>query len=135
MAVVAPEGLVGQVAEVGPLSAQIQLITDPVSSVGVLLETSRVTGLLEGAAFGRLRIKYLPILTEVRVGEVVLTSGLGDVYPKGILVGKVVTVDKRSGALFQEATVEPSVGFSRLEEVLVIAGERVGFSRSQRSGE
>ena len=135
MAVVAPGGLVGQVVEAGPLSAQIQLITDPVSSVGVLLETARVTGLLEGAQFGRLRIKYLPILAEVRVGEVVMTSGLGGVYPKGILVGKVVAVDKRSGALFQEAAVEPSIDFSRLEEVLVIAEERAGLSRSQRSGE
>ena len=133
-AVVAPGGLVGQVLEVGPFSAQIQIITDPVSSVGVLLETSRVTGLLVGAQLGRLRIKYLPILTEVRVGEIVMTSGLGTVYPKGILVGKVVAVDKRIGALFQEATVEPSIDFSRLEEVLVIAGERADLSRSQRSG-
>jgi len=133
-AVVAPGGLVGQVVEVGPFSAQIQIITDPVSSVGVLLETSRVTGLLVGAQFGRLRIKYLPILTEVRVGEVVMTSGLGSVYPKGILVGKVVAVDKRIGALFQEAIVGPSIDFSRLEEVLVIAGERADLSRSQRSG-
>jgi rod shape-determining protein MreC len=133
-AVVAPGGLVGQVVEVGPFSAQIQIITDPVSSVGVMLETSRVTGLLVGAQFGRLRIKYLPILTEVRVGEVVMTSGLGSVYPKGILVGKVVAVDKRIGALFQEATVEPSIDFSRLEEVLVLAGEQADLSRSQRSG-
>lgn len=135
MAVVVPGGLVGQVIEVGPLTAQIQLITDPMSSVGVLLETSRVTGLLEGAHVDRLRIKYLPILAEVRVGEVVMTSGLGGVYPKGIPVGKVVAVQKRSGALFQEATVEPSIGLSRLEEVLVIARERAGPSRSEWSGE
>lgn len=131
-AVVAPGGLVGQVVEVGPFSAQIQIITDPVSSVGVLLETSRVTGLLVGAQLGRLRIKYLPILTEVRVGEIVMTSGLGSVYPKGILVGKVVAVDKRIGALFQEATVEPSVDFSRLEEVLVVTRQGSRPVRSQR---
>ncbi len=135
MAVVASGGLVGQVVGAGPLSAQIQLITDPVSSVGVLLEHSRVTGLLEGAQFGRLRIKYLPILAEIRVGDVVMTSGLGGVYPKGIRVGQVVAVDKRSGALFQEAGVEPSIDFSRLEEVLVIAGEQADPSRSRRSGE
>lgn len=135
MAVVVPGGLVGQVIEVGPLTAQIQLITDPMSSVGVLLETSRVTGLLEGVHVDRLRIKYLPILAEVRVGEVVMTSGLGGVYPKGIPVGRVVAVQKRSGALFQEAIVEPSIGLSRLEEVLVIARERAGPSRSEWSGE
>lgn len=116
-------GLVGQVVDVAPSSARVQLITDPVSSVGVLLQTSRVTGLLVGAQSGRLRIKYLPITAEVRDGEPVITSGLGGVYPKGIHIGKVVSVDKRGGALFQEATVEASVDFSRLEEVLVVIGK------------
>lgn len=124
MAVIAPEGLVGQVAEVTPRSARVQLITDPVSSVGVLLQSSRVTGLLVGTELRRLRIRYLPILAEVRPGEVVVTSGMGGVYPKGVLVGKVVAVDKRSGALFQEAVVEPSVDFSSLEGVMVIMGGR-----------
>lgn len=120
MPVIAPEGLVGQVAEVTPWSARVQLITDPVSSVGVLLQSSRVTGLLVGTERHRLRIKHLPILAEIRSGEVVVTSGMGGVYPKGVLVGKVVEVERRSGALFQEAVVEPSVDFSRLEEVVVI---------------
>ncbi len=124
MAVIAPQGLVGQVVEVGPWSARVQLITDPVSSVGVLLQSSRVTGLLVGTELRRLRIKYLPILAEVRPGEVVVTSGMGGVYPKGVLVGKVVAVDKRSGTLFQEAVVEPSVDFSTLEEVVVTMNGR-----------
>lgn len=123
MVVIASGGLVGQAVDVAPSSARVQLITDPVSSVGVLLQDSRATGLLVGAQSGRLRIRYLPIRAEVRTGEPVITSGLGGVYPKGVLVGKVVAVDKRSGALFQEATVEPSVDFSRLEEVLVVSGK------------
>lgn len=126
MAVIAPGGLVGQVVDVSSSSARVLLISDPVSSVGVLLQTSRVTGLLVGTQAGRLRIRYLPIRTEVQAGEEVITSGLGGVYPKGILVGKVVAVDRRSGALFQEATVEPSVDFYRLEEVLVVRGEGSG---------
>lgn len=123
MVVIASGGLVGQAVDVAPSSARVQLITDPVSSVGVLLQDSRATGLLVGAQSGRLRIRYLPIRAEVRAGEPVITSGLGGVYPKGVLVGKVVAVDKRSGALFQEAIVEPSVDFSRLEEVLVVSGK------------
>lgn len=123
MVVIASGGLVGQAIDVAPSSARVQLITDPVSSVGVLLQDSRATGLLVGAQSGRLRIRYLPVRAEVRAGEPVITSGLGGVYPKGVLVGKVVAVDKRSGALFQEATVEPSVDFSRLEEVLVVSGK------------
>lgn len=123
MVVIASGGLVGQAIDVAPSSARVQLITDPVSSVGVLLQDSRATGLLVGAQSGRLRIRYLPIRAEVQAGEPVITSGLGGVYPKGVLVGKVVAVDKQSGALFQEATVEPSVDFSRLEEVLVVSGK------------
>jgi rod shape-determining protein MreC len=123
MVVIATGGLVGQAVDVSPSSARVQLITDPVSSVGVLLQASRATGLLVGAQSGRLRIRYLPVRADVRAGEPVITSGLGGVYPKGILVGNVVAVDKRSGALFQEATVEPSVDFSLLEEVLVVSRE------------
>ncbi len=135
MAVIAPGGLVGQVVEVTPSSARVQLITDPVSSVGALLQSSRVTGLLVGAQSGRIRIKYLPVRAEVRAGEVVVTSGLGGVYPKGILVGKVVAVDRRSGALFQEATVEPGIDFSRLEEVLIVTGKGSRPARSLRGKE
>jgi rod shape-determining protein MreC len=134
-AVIAPAGLVGQVVEASSSSARVQLITDPVSSVGVLLQGSRVTGLLVGGQSGRLRIRYLPLRAEIQTGEVVITSGLGGVYPKGILVGKVLAVDGRGGALFQEATVEPSVDFSQLEEVLVITGQASRSARSQRREE
>jgi rod shape-determining protein MreC len=132
MAVIASGGLVGQVVEVTPSTARVQLITDPVSSVGALLQNSRAAGLLVGAQFGRLRVKYLPVRADVRAGEPVITSGLGGVYPKGILVGKMVAVDKRRGALFQEATVEPSVDFSRLEEVLVVTRQGSRPVQSQR---
>jgi rod shape-determining protein MreC len=134
-AVIVPAGLVGQVVEASASSARVQLITDPVSSVGVLLQGSRVTGLLVGGQSGRLRIRYLPLRAEIQTGEVVITSGLGGVYPKGILVGKVLAVDGRGGALFQEATVEPSVDFSQLEEVLVITGQASRSARSQRRDE
>ncbi|MCI0372738.1 MAG: hypothetical protein L0214_15500, partial [candidate division NC10 bacterium] len=88
-----------------------------------------------GGQSGRLRIRYLPVRAEVQSGEVVITSGLGGVYPKGILVGKVLAVDGRRGALFQEATVESSVEFSQLEEVLVITGQGSRPVQSQRREE
>lgn len=135
MAVIAPAGLVGQVVDVSSSSARVLLISDPLSSVGVLLQTSRVTGLVVGTQAGRLRIRYLPVRTEIQTGEEVITSGLGGVYPKGIPVGKVVAVDRRSGALFQEATVEPSVEFYRLEEVLIVRGEGSGPEPLPRRGE
>ena len=135
MAVIAPGGLVGQVVDVSPSSARVQLITDPISSVGVLLQGSRVTGLLVGGQSGRLRIKYIPLRAEIPLGEGVITSGLGGVYPKGIVIGKVVAVEGRSGALFQEATVEPGVNYSQLEEVLVVTGQDRRSLRSEGRAE
>ncbi|MBI4390426.1 MAG: rod shape-determining protein MreC [candidate division NC10 bacterium] len=122
--VIAAEGLVGRVVEVMPGTAKVQLLTDPVSSVGALLQEQRVTGLVTGDQGQTATLKYLPLLAEVRVGDVVLTSGMGGVFPKGILIGAVSAVHRRSGALFQEATVQPSVDLARLEEVLVITGGR-----------
>jgi len=122
--VIAPEGLVGRVVEVIPGSAKVQLLTDPVSSVGALLKEQRVTGLVTGDRGQTAIVKYLPLLAEVRVGDVVLTSGMGGVFPKGIMIGTVTAIHRKSGALFQEASVQPSVDFGRLEEVLVITGDR-----------
>jgi len=122
--VIAPEGLVGRVVEVMPGSAKVQLLTDPVSSVGALLKEQRVTGLVTGDRGQTAIVKYLPLLAEVRVGDVVLTSGMGGAFPKGILIGTVTATHRKSGALFQEASVQPSVDFGRLEEVLVITGDR-----------
>jgi len=122
--VIAGEGLVGRVVEVMPWTAKVQLLTDPVSSVGALLQEQRVTGLVTGARGQTATVKYLPLMAEVRVGDVVLTSGMGGVFPKGILIGTVTATHRKSGALFQEAAIQPSVDFGRLEEVLVITGER-----------
>ncbi|MFQ5839726.1 MAG: rod shape-determining protein MreC [Candidatus Methylomirabilales bacterium] len=126
MAVIAPKGLVGQVVEVTPWTARVQLITDPVSSVGALLRQSRVRGLVVGELGSSVRIKYLPVRAEVTVGEAVVTSGMGRVYPKGIVIGRVASVSRKKGALFQEARVDPGVDFIRLEEVLVVLDGRPG---------
>ncbi len=122
--VIATEGLVGRVVEVMPWTAKVQLLTDPVSSVGALLQEQRVTGLVTGDRGQTATVKYLPLMAEVRVGDVVLTSGMGGVFPKGILIGTVTATHRKSGALFQEAAIQPSVDFGRLEEVLVITRER-----------
>ncbi|MBI4413072.1 MAG: rod shape-determining protein MreC [candidate division NC10 bacterium] len=122
--VIATEGLVGRVLEVMPWTAKVQLLTDPVSSVGALLQEQRGTGLVTGDRGQTATVKYLPLMAEVRVGDVVLTSGMGGVFPKGILIGTVTATHRKSGALFQEAAIQPSVDFGRLEEVLVITRER-----------
>jgi rod shape-determining protein MreC len=120
--VVAPDGLVGRVVELTPTSAKVQLVTDPLSAVGGLIQRTRVTGIVTGSLGAGTRVTYLPLLADVAAGDQVLTSGMGGVFPKGIPVGHVTAVERRSGALFQEATLQPAVDLARLEEVLILTG-------------
>ncbi|MBN1979338.1 MAG: rod shape-determining protein MreC [Anaerolineae bacterium] len=113
-------GLVGRVAEVGPRTSKVQLLTDNDSSAAVLLQNSRVTGLVVGQPDGTLRMKYIPQDEESEVGDIVLTSGLGGVMPKGLVVGQVAKVEGMDYELHKEAVVEPAIDFRRLELVLVI---------------
>jgi len=112
--------LVGRIAQVGPRTAQVELLTDPDSSVAALLQTSRVTGLVVGQPDGTLHMEYIPQEENIDVGDIVLTSGLGGVMPKELVIGQVTEVQKLDYALFQTAIVRPAIDFSRLELVLVI---------------
>jgi len=124
-------GLVGRVAQVGPRTAKVQLLTDPASAVAALLQTSRVTGLVVGQPDGVLRMEYIPQEESINVGEIVLTSGLGGFVPKGLVVGQITEVQQVDYALFQTAIVRPVVDFSRLELVLVItAFEQIPLEES-----
>ena len=128
MPVVSPDGLVGRVVEVTPAAARVQLITDPVSAAGGLLQRTRVTGIVSGNLGTGLRVRYLPLMADVVVGDEVVTSGMGGVFPKGIPVGRITAVERKSGALFQEATLQPAVDLARLEEVLILTvAPREGF--------
>jgi rod shape-determining protein MreC len=112
--------LVGRIAQVGPRTAKVELLTDPDSSVAALLQTSRVTGLVVGQPDGTLRMEYIPQEETIDVGDIVLTSGLGGALPKELVIGQVTEVQKLDSALFQTAIVRPAIDFSRLELVLVI---------------
>lgn len=127
--VVAPDGLVGRVVEVTPTAAKVQLITDPVSAAGGLIQRTRVTGIVSGSLGAGLKVRYLPLMADIAIGDEVVTSGMGGVFPKGIPLGRVIAAERRSGALFQEATLAPKVDLSRLEEVLILMGteSRDGF--------
>ena len=127
--VVAPDGLVGRVVEVTPTAAKVQLITDPVSAAGGLIQRTRVIGIVSGSLGAGLKVRYLPLMADIAIGDEVVTSGMGGVFPKGIPLGRVIAAERRSGALFQEATLAPKVDLSRLEEVLILTGteSRDGF--------
>jgi rod shape-determining protein MreC len=125
--VVTADGLVGRVLEVYPTAARVLLVTDPRSAVGVLVQSTRDAGVVEGNATERLRLRYLSRSSPLREGDVLVTSGLGGLFPRGIPVGVVRKVIRQAGALFQEAEVEPATDLSRLEEVLVMV--RAGSGR------
>lgn len=120
MAVVNWQGVVGRVVDVSPDYAKVLLIIDQNSAVDCLLQRSRSRGMLKGGSGELCKLDYISESSDVVVGDMVITSGLAGVYPKGLPVGKVVEVVDVPGALFKDVRVKPSVDFSRLEEVLVI---------------
>jgi rod shape-determining protein MreC len=121
--VITHKGLVGRVERVNPTSAKVRLINDLNSSVGVRLQTeSRTTGVLRGQSQGNLMvITYIPQTDEVQAGDVVITSGLGEVFPEGLVVGKVARVERKDADPFQAAVVEPAVEMDKLERLYVLA--------------
>lgn len=117
-AVITPQGVVGKIVAVFPQSAQVLLLTDASSGVGVTLSQSRVQGVLKGGDGNLCGLHYVMNEEPVARGETVVTSGLDQVYPKGLAVGTVVQVG--AGNIYKEITVKPAVDLSRLEMVLVV---------------
>ncbi len=112
--------LVGRVVETGLHTSKVRLVTDTGHSVAAILQQSRATGLVVGQADGSLRMLYIPQEDTVQVGDIVLTSGLGGAFPRGLILGQVVQVVKQDFALFQEAIVNPAVDYRRVELTLVV---------------
>jgi len=120
MPVVNEQGLVGRISEVTATTSKVLLLTDSSSTVNAILQSSRLTGVISGTPGSHPVIGFLPQGTEIGVGEVVLTSGMGGNFPKGIHIGQVVEVRQRDVNVFQEAVVRPTVNFGQLEEVMVV---------------
>jgi rod shape-determining protein MreC len=121
--VITHQGLVGHVERVNPTSSKVRLINDLNSSVPVRLQAeSRTTGLLRGQSQGNLMvIAYIPQTDVVQQFDIVLTSGLGEMYPEGLVVGKVARVERKDADPFQAAVVEAAVGMDKLERLYVLA--------------
>ncbi len=120
MPVVTNQGLVGHIDAVIADAARVQLITDPASAVNVRLQNADTDALLAGSLTGDLALEMISQDLEVQEGDVILTSGLGGDYPPDLLVGQLFNLRKRDYELFQQASVQSTVDFSRLEIVLVI---------------
>lgn len=122
--VIVPDGLVGRVVQVHRGAAVIQLLNDPASTVGAVVQRTRTAGLVEGDAGGTVRFKFMARDgANVAPGDLVVTSGLGALFPKGLPVGRVTKVEDKGSALFHFAVLAPAVDFSRVEEVLLVTGQ------------
>ena len=124
MPVIVPEGLVGRVAQVRSGASVVQLLNDPTSTVGAVVQRTRTPGLVEGEPGGGVRFKFMARDgAGVTAGDLIVTSGLGTLFPKGIPVGRVKAIEDKGSALFHFAVVAPMVDFARLDEVLLLTGQ------------
>ncbi|MFH1038912.1 MAG: rod shape-determining protein MreC [PVC group bacterium] len=119
-AVVSARGVVGKVVEVAPHLSRVLLIIDRTSGVGGMIQSSRQTGIVEGTTDGGCVMKYLPRRPPILPGEAVITSGLGQIYPPGLLIGTITGVYEQEFGLYQYADLEPATRFDRLEQVMVL---------------
>jgi rod shape-determining protein MreC len=124
MPVVTNEGLVGRVDAVIADAARVQLITDPISSVNIHLKNANTDAVLVGSVTGDVSLDLISQDANINPGDLILTSGLGGGFPSDLIVGQVVNVRKLPAELFQQATVQPAVDFSRLQIVLIITNFR-----------
>ncbi len=134
MPVVSAGGVVGRIVSVSPRYAKVLLIIDQNSAVDILVQRSRDRGMVKGIFSDVCRVDYLVSTSDVVVGDALITSGLGGVYPKGLPVGRVTSVGETPGELFKEVLVKPAVDFSRLEEVLILLKEEKRLEWTEEEG-
>lgn len=123
MPVVNAGGVVGQVVSVSPSYSKVLLVVDQNSAVDCLIQRSREKGIVKGQSPSICKLDYVLKTGDVAAGDIAVTSGIGGVYPKGLLVGEVLEVQDNPWELFKYIKMKPAVDFSKLEEVLVILRE------------
>jgi rod shape-determining protein MreC len=125
MGVVTPAGVVGRIVKTTAATSVVLLVTDPNNAIAGLIQRTRDEGIVEGTTQGLARLKYIPLLSNARPGDQVVTSGLVGGFPRGLAIGTITRIDKDEGALFQSAELTPDVDVGRVEEVLVIQSPNV----------
>ena len=119
--VMGTSGVVGQIVSTSSHTATVRLLTDPQSGAAAMVQSSRAEGILRGSLVGLLYLEDLDADAEVNVGDVVVTSGLGGSYARGLIIGTVVKVDAQQGYTSRRAVVSPNDAISTLEDVLVVS--------------
>ena len=120
MAVINSEGVIGRVLRVTESTADVVTILDPLSAVDAYIMRSRARGIVEGLTDSLCQLKFALRVDDIQPGDLLLSSGLNGNFPKGIPVGTVIKVTRKSFGVTQKVEVKPSVDFSKLEEILVI---------------
>jgi rod shape-determining protein MreC len=121
-AVASADGLVGRVILTEGSYAKVQLITDRASGVGAMIERTRRQGIVRGAGRDGLALEYVPIQADVQVGDRVLSSGTDGLYPRGVPIGTVVSIEP-GGELFHSIRLAPAVDFGMLDQVFVLLAD------------
>jgi rod shape-determining protein MreC len=132
MAVLAPGGVVGRIVVPSLRAAKVQLLIDRNAAAGAVIERSRAQGVVVGGGDERLRMEYVSELADVVVGDMVMTSGIDGIFPKGFVIGIVDEVEK-SGNAYKRIVVKPALDFRSLEAVLVVT--QTGTDAAERSHE
>ena len=123
--VIASNGVVGQVTQVTPMFAMVRLLTDPTQFMPVKNSRNGIRGITKGMASTEkgMIVEYVPLDSDVKVGDLFLTSGIGNSYPSGYLVGRVTSIDDSLDASFLSITLQPSQNMNKLEMALIVKGE------------
>ncbi|PIP41556.1 rod shape-determining protein MreC [Candidatus Desantisbacteria bacterium CG_4_8_14_3_um_filter_40_12] len=118
------EGLVGRVLDVNANSSSVLLLYDQNSMIGGEILRTQYKGIIEGDNYRYCSLKYLPYDAVVKKKDIIITSGDGGIFPKGLFIGFVVNVGRKERGLFRDVTILPFIKFSKLEEVIVIINEQ-----------
>jgi rod shape-determining protein MreC len=128
MPVVSSDGIVGQVINVSHQYSKVLLIIDQNSAVDALIQRTRSRGIVEGLDRGLCRFEYVLRKADVQEGDVVISSGLGGMFPKGLRCGYVTAAVRDDSGIFQEVHLQPYVDFAKLEEVFVVMRKEAFFA-------
>lgn len=131
--VVTADGLVGRIVEVSGRYGKVQLVVDRAASVGVMVERTRRQGIVQGQGSNRLALRFIPLQSDLRIGDRIVTAGIDGVYPRGIQVGEVTRADPGT-ELFYDAELAPAVDFGALDHVYLLEPETLPESLQETLG-
>ena len=118
-AVISPGGVVGRIIMPSARASKVQLLIDRNAAAGALVERSRAQGVVLGTGGDRLRMEYVSGAADVKVGDVVVTSGIDGIYPKGFVIGQIESIERGAG-MFSAIMIKPAVDFTSVEDVLIV---------------